>query len=519
MKKLVSILLALAMIFSLSVTAFADDTTPEEAPKTYKLTITGATGHVYDIYQIYTGDISQEGDKTVLSNVKYGLNHYPVNGNVGQPVPTDELETLTDEKTAVDILDSAVKGDPFRNDVAPAESESTIEINNIPAGYYMIVDVTSEDALPDGQTKSPIMLQMLEDVTVASKHASISSEKKVDDKNDSTTDENGTNWQDSADYDFGDDVPFQLSVTLPSTFNTYEDYTITFHDQQAAGFGTPSITKVYILKADGTEITIPEAANGASGYTLTTSCTNQKKCEFGGCSFNVAVGDINDLYNAQTFAEGDKVIVEYTAELQNDANIGGAGNENGMYVCHPDGHTPQDFVIVFTYELKVNKVDGTTKDALAGAGFTLYKWSAENNDWVKVGDEVTGEAMTTFTWSGIDGGKYRLEETTTPAGYNTIAPMEFTVDSDHKEDWTKGGNSAFLDLIAKDADGNIVFADANTEGIEDGKLEGTIENFKGVILPETGAKGTFMLIACSSIFVMIAVVFMVTRKKMSIYED
>ena len=511
MKKLVSILLALAMILAVSTTVFATEN------DTYTLTITGATGHVYDIYQVYTGDISKEGDKTVLSNVKYGQNHYPVNGNVGESVPADELESLTNEETAVDILDSAVKGAPYKNDVTPATNESSIIISNIPAGYYMIVDVTGN--LPDGQTKSPIMLQMLEDVTVASKHATISSEKKVDDKNDSTTEENGFDWQDSADYDIGDDVPFQLSVTLPSTFNAYDDYTVTFHDRQAAGFGAPTITSVYILKADGTQIAISEAANDTSGYILTNACTNLEKCEFGGCTFNVAVGDINDLYGQNVFAEGDKVVVEYTSKLLTGATVGAVGNENGMYVCHPDGHTPQDFVTVFTYELKVNKVDGTTKEALAGAGFTLYKWDSASNSWGKVGDEITGNALTTFAWSGIDGGKYKLEETTTPAGYNTIAPIEFTVDSDHKEEWVKGGNSAFLDLIAKDAAGNIVFADANTEGIEDGKLEGNVENFKGVVLPETGAEGTFFLITASTLLVLVAAVFMITRKKMSIYED
>ena len=49
MKKLISIFLTLALIFSLSITAFA-------AEGTYTLRITGAAGHTYDIYQIYTGD-------------------------------------------------------------------------------------------------------------------------------------------------------------------------------------------------------------------------------------------------------------------------------------------------------------------------------------------------------------------------------------------------------------------------------------------------------------------------------
>lgn len=511
MKKFLTIVMLLAMILSISTVAFAAE------ENTYTLTITGATGHVYDIYQIYTGDISQEGDKTVLSNAKYGVNHYPINGQIGDPVPTDELVNLTTTQDPVDILDSAVKGDPYKDNVTPADGESQVVIKDLPAGYYMIVDVTED--LPDGQTKSPIILQVLEEVTIASKHASISSEKKVDDKNDSNTNEDDTTWQDSADYDIGDQVPFQLSVTLPSTFSTYEDYTLTFHDNQQDGFDYPIIKRVYILKADGVTIDIPEASDNTFGYKL-GNCTNDK-CEFGGCSFTVEVGDINDLYGENEFAEGDKVIVEYTSELRASANIGDKGNENGMYVCHPDGHTPQDFVTVFTYELKANKIDGASQQPLSGAGFTLYKWNVASNDWTQVGAEVIGE--TSFTWTGIDDGKYKLEETTTPAGYNTMVPMEFEITAQHKVEWTKGGNSAFMDLIAKDVTGKIVFADAaSVDGgtaIEDGKLEGSLENYKGTILPETGGKGTFLLITGGSLLVIVAAVFMITRKKMSIYAD
>lgn len=191
-----------------------------------------------------------------------------------------------------------------------------------------------------------------------------------------------------------------------------------------------------------------------------------------------------------------------------------------MYVCHPDGHTPVDYVTVLSYELKINKIDGTSKAALEGAGFTLYKWDAAADDWTTVGAEIKGDGVTSFTWTGIDGGKYKLSETTTPAGYNTIADIEFTVDSQHKAEWTKGGNSAFLDVIAKDASGNIVFADAAGDpAVEDGKLEGDIENYKGTVLPETGAEGTFLLITGGALLVLMASVFMITRKKMSVYED
>ena len=94
------------------------------------------------------------------------------------------------------------------------------------------------------------------------------------------------------------------------------------------------------------------------------------------------------------------------------------------------------------------------------------------------------------------------------------------MDATHKTEWLAGGNSAFEDLIAKNTAGTvIVFADQDADGLEDGKLEGNIENYKGTVLPETGAEGTFFLITGGTLLAMVAVVFMITRKKMSIYED
>ena len=46
-----------------------------------------------------------------------------------------------------------------------------------------------------------------------------------------------------------------------------------------------------------------------------------------------------------------------------------------------------------------------------------------------------------------------------------------------------------------------------------------IVNNTGTVLPSTGAKGTMMLIMGCAMLVTVAAVFMITRKKMSIYED
>ena len=512
MKKLVSILLALAMILAMSTTVFAT----ENETEIFQLTIAGTLGHTYNVYQIYTGDVSKEGDTLVLSNVKYGKNHYPaVDGATGDPVPEAELNNFVNSEDPANYFRTQIYGTPYAV-VNPDTTETSVTIN-VEAGYYLIVDVTAD--LPDGQTKSPVLLKVAESTTIASKHATIVSTKKVDDVNDSTAEENGKNWQDSADYDFGDDVPFQLTVTLPTTLNAYETYELTFHDKQAAGFDDPENFNVYIATAQGApKVTIPAATTNTNGYTV-EDCASEN-CEYGGCSFTVKVGDIIALYGDTEFADGDMIVVEYTAKLNDNANVGRAGNENSMYVCHPDGHTPKDDVTVLTYALTINKIDGTTKAALEGAGFTLQKWNETAGAWQDVGAEQKGDGMTSFVWTGIDGGKYKLVETTTPAGYNTIADIEFEVNATHKETWLADGNSAFEDLIANNTAGTVVvFADRDDAGVEDGKLEGNIENYKGVVLPETGAEGTFFLITASALLVIVAAVFMITRKKMSIYED
>ena len=521
MKKFITILLALAMIVAVSTTVFAAEN------ETYTLTITGATGHTYEVYQIFTGNIAQEGDATVLSNVLYGANY----GTTGAAVDPTLLDELSASQNLAEILKNSVHGTPIT--VTPEEGESIIEVTGLVAGYYLVLDVTSDEQMPDGQTKSNVILQIVESVTIASKHASIISTKKVDDKNDSDTSEDGTNWQDAADYDIGDAVPFQMTVTLPTTLTGYTSYELTIHDKQAAGFDAPVISAVYIQKADNTtKIEIPAAAAGTHGYTLSHTCPKPETCEYkdeGGCSFNIHIGDVIALYGENAFTDGDMLVIEYTSVLNNQAKVGAEGNINSMFVCHPDGHTPKDAVTVLTYALTVNKIDGANKEALLGAGFTLEKWDAATGTYqpVKVGVdadnnpvyELKGNAMTSFAWNGIDGGQYRLVETTTPAGYNTIAPIEFVVDATHKTEWLADGNNAFEDVIAKNLAGDKVVFPDNHEGIEDGKMEGNIENYKGTILPETGAKGTIFLIAGGALLVMVAAVFMITRKKMSIYEN
>ena len=115
--------------------------------------------------------------------------------------------------------------------------------------------------------------------------------------------------------------------------------------------------------------------------------------------------------------------------------------------------------------------------------------------------------MTTFEWAGLDDGDYKLEETTVPEGYNKMSDILFSITAIHSE---TAGEPTLVSL-----DGG----EMGTGIVDTGVIEKDIINKTGTILPETGAMGTLLLIGGGTMLVILAAVFMITRKKMSVYED
>jgi len=205
-------------------------------------------------------------------------------------------------------------------------------------------------------------------------------------------------------------------------------------------------------------------------------------------------------------------VVYYEATLNENAVIGSAGNPNEVYLEFSNnpygtatGKTTEDKVTVFTYKLIVNKTDSFDQP-LKGAGFTLYKKDKAGN-YTAIGNELKGTDMITFVWEGLDDGDYKLVETTVPAGYNKMDDILFSITAEHDAD-SDDPRLASLDG-----------GDMGTGEVSTGTITKNIVNKTGVVLPETGARGTAMLIGGSAMFVVVAAVFMVTRKKMSIYAD
>ncbi|MBR5126669.1 MAG: isopeptide-forming domain-containing fimbrial protein [Oscillospiraceae bacterium] len=549
-KRLASLVLAVMMLLSLAIPTFAAEGEDAGDPPATEGTITitvvesasGApvTGHTYNVYQIFTGDVAADG-KT-LTNAAYGKNY-----NRSSTVPEENvtvedameaLEGMSGEAAAAYLLGQLTNEEPF----ATLNDDNSHKVENVAPGYYLIIDVTEN--LPENETKSAYILQVLEDVEIQSKHDKTpKTYKKIDDKNDSTGAEDAIVWDDSADHDIGDLIDFQLNAEIPVSFNAFKAhntkyaneptkqiaYPFTFHDVEETGLTFTKITSVYVWNDTNKNKTVDDGETTAiTGYTVNKAPNHNKNNAPANCTFDVVFEDLTTIDAVQG---GSVLVVEYQSRLNENAVLGKQGNVNQMcgeyrnyYSPETPSFTPWDAVIAFTYKVVVNKYD-ENKKPLAGAEFQLEKFVASANGtveykgkkgaWEAEGDPVKTEEGKIFTFTGLDDGYYRLTETETPDGYNSIDPIEFTVTAEHDIVWETQTRTDVLNTLTGDVTtGEIKFAALeNNTG-----LTTDVENKSGTVLPETGGIGTTIFYTLGGMMVLVAVVLLVTKKRMASAE-
>ena len=506
-KKLFSYLVALAMVFSIVTLAGVNVHAAGEtatSKSTYTLTVNNTdtkAKHIFEIYQIFKGDYNKkENEAATLSNIEWGSGVTDAGKTAFGPAKV-KAESLNDSNVssfAKELVSNSYLQSPITTD--PVESGKSAAVN-VSAGYYLIKDKDGSQKETHGDYTSYI-LKVVGDTTANTKLNVPTVVKKVEDTNDT----NGTtsDWQDSADYDIGDSVPYQITGSMPTNIGDYETYKYVFTDTMSKGLTYKANTaKIKIGDTDvTTSFTENVTSNTDGSTTVTWSCDNLK-------------GIQGVTINANT-----KVVVTYSAKLNENAVIGSAGNPNTVDLTYSNdpnqggegetGKTPEDKNIVFTYKTVVNKVD-KDNNPLKGAGFTLQK--KVNGTYQDIKTIKAGET-TKFEFSGLDDGDYKLIESTTPSGYNTIAPIEFTITATHDTD---SGDPKLTELNGVKATGEIDLGTQQKATVDTsaGSITANVVNNKGSELPETGGMGTTLLYGVGAILVAAAAAYVVMNKKHS----
>ena len=437
--------------------------------------------HTYQAYQIFAGTL--DGD--TLSNITWGTG-----------ITEDGKTALGDAAAKAATLADTDAAKAFAKLVAPYLSTTYVEddydddsyaLTVSDAGYYLIID-KPESLNNTDESYTSYILEVVKDVTTSPKSEVPTVEKKVQDKNDTAN--TTSDWQDSADYDIGDTVPFEITVTLPNNYEDYTNYSLVITDTLSDGLDfTDNSVKVFI---GNTEL--------YPGYY---------------CNDGVLTIDLTSaLANATADVNSSEIKITYTATLNENAVIGGAGNPNTVsatYSNNPNsdmdgstddtGTTPEDKVVVFTYNVIIDKVDENS-NALTGAEFKLEK-NVDGN-WTEITRLTVDQAGDTFTFSGLDDGDYKLSETTTPGGYNTINPVVFTISATHD---ATADNPTITELTST-LDGAVADKDAGT-------IAGEIMNQKGSSLPSTGGIGRTIFFVSGGILVAVAGIILIIKKRMN----
>ncbi len=480
-KKIIACLLAVATMLCMVIPASAS---------------VDLTKHTFKAYQVFTGDVN---DKDELENIAWadGYNADGLLAYLGltgaDATAAAAAKKMAETATAdQDALAKAV----YDNKGTSAAIEGIGSITFEATGYYVIEDTTNVSDKVDAKNLTLLKVaEADETVTPTTKTDVPSFEKKVKDTNDSTGETTG--WQDSADYDIGDTIPYKLTAKL-GDISKFDHYYLEFNDTMTHLTLVEGSVQVKIGGEDGTVLT-------AGQYDVTWNATTKV--------LNVAITDVKAL----GATSNSEVVVLYNATLDSDAVIGSTGNPNtanltfsnnpnntgdGTTKPSDTGKTPDDKNIVFTYKVSVDKVN-EKKEPLKGAGFTLYKFDNTKQDYVPVGDEVKGTELTTFAWNGVDDGNYKLVETTTPTGFKTMDPIEFTVSATHD---TESDDPKLTKL-----DGG----DLGTGDVDTGAVTATIVNKSGATLPSTGGIGTTIFYIVGGVLMAGAFVLLITKKRMN----
>lgn len=519
MKKLISLLLALAMVMALGVvTASA----ASDGSVTVRNAISGEKYNIYKVFDLtysgtnqavpgtgttpssfagkvaytYQKDTSSADDK-LYTALTAGDSPFTLTETATTATDNVYTVTLKTGKTEQDIatfLSSNQSNLKSAGDPKIADNTKEVKWENLPYGYYYITSSVGATVTIDSTLK---------DVVVEDKNSLPTHEKKeaVGTKPSAA---NGYD-KDAVDVQVGDTIWYQVEVTIGKG----TDKGIIISDTMSDGLTLQTGIKVF--NGDSTTPLTVE-----TDYTLDTNPGGDK-------TFSLTL----KADYVKTLSENDKIYIRYSATVNEKAvtDTDATVETNTSSLKYSEQPEVTDEVTATTYKFQLNKVDGDGA-ALLGATFELYRGTDTSDATkkvnfmtVKVGsatdpaiirvandsdtDKYTqinlsdaGLKSTKVIIQGLGKESYTLREVTPPAGYNAAGDVQITA-----------GNESPLIAI------NATITDE--DGTDQDKGVVTVVNQSGDELPSTGGIGTTIFYVVGSILLVGAGILLVTRKRMS----
>lgn len=512
MKKLVSrfmaVLMAMVMILSMSMTAFAAD-----APKGTLTVNNTVEGKTLDLYQIFTATKSGDNVAYTLNSAYEGFFQSKISGAsalTGEAL-SEKAYAYVKDQVGRDGRNGAafakdIMGWILNNATAVAAThktatttDGTTVISDLAYGYYVVypLGATDTSTAPGNETvKSVASLVSVTDTTVSinmkSNYPTVV--KKVNDKN-------------ADDVNIGDEVTYTLTSKVPD-MTGYTSYVFNFKDTLSTGLTFKGITSVTV--GSGENVRNVTAGTGDNTYTLTQD----------GQDLTITM---NNFLASNKDKVGQAITVTYTATLNKDAVTGFDPNTNKATVEYSnkpgtddkgesepskvDVHT-FDFTI-FKYYLK-NQNNKDDKTGLANAEFELYKANGEvvgdkvnikkveDGEYrVATSEEAAAEGFKSdvivsgnngkVLVKGLDAGTYYLRETKAPEGYNKLL-SDIKVEIKANYDPVTQKLTSYTVTYTYN---NVT--NSSTSNSAETSPEVPVENKTGAQLPSTGSKGALMV--------------------------
>ena len=494
MKKLISILLAIVMVLSLAVTAFAagagsitvNSVSPGTTYTIYRMMDlesykTGAA-YAYTINDAWKAFFTDPGEGAAYIKVE--------DGYVTWTAAEDENTKIEFAQKALAYAQAQTPSIAVETFTIPANYEGTsYTFTNLDLGWYLVD--TNAGALCGLTTTDP-------DASVNAKNGKPTVDKQVQE-------DLGGLWGDSNTADIGQIVNFMTDIHVAAGAQNY-----VLHDKMSNGLTFiqntegRGVTEVKLIRSGEDE----KPLKLDTDYTVNTECTD-------GCTFEVVFTETL----VKSLKANDRIQVYYNAMLNRNAVIAAEGNANESWMEYGENHyTSHDKTTTYTYAIDIIKTDSSNK-LLDGAEFLIYdaetngnliavvlmddgvtyrrarqdELEEQLNDSSKLVKIVVKDGKVRIV--GLDNGTYYLDEVKAPDGYNKLgARQSFIID---------GSN---LDAVFN---GDIY---STGSGVH-------VVNKTGNMLPETGAAGTALFLAFGT-FVMLATgVLLVTKKRMSMIQD